>query len=60
MRIAAGPRAAKAGSPEMSEKAAKIDPKWLRIGHCSSFLRGFPNVFTPAPRNQQFETAIPA
>jgi phasin family protein len=43
----------------MPGKTAKTDPKWLRIGPSDAFLQ-LPNVFTRTPRNQQFETAIPA
>jgi hypothetical protein len=60
MRIAAGPCHAKAEFPGNAGKGGKNPSKYLPIGHCSLISRGFPKVFTPAPRNQQFDTAIPA
>jgi hypothetical protein len=60
MRIAAGPCAAKAEFPGKAGKGRKNRPKWLRIDGYLLISRTFPNVFTSAPRNQQFETAIPA
>jgi len=60
MRIAAAPSDAKAGFPAMAAKHRKIGPKlaadWQRAG----IFRQIPNLSTRSPRNQQFQTAIPA
>jgi hypothetical protein len=60
MRITAGPRDAKAKFPGNAGKGGENRPKMAADQALHLISRRFPNVFTSAPRNQQFETAIPA